>query len=347
MRRVAALLLILVASLIQAQIIDTEKKAEVLNKVKETLKDLAFVPGVDFDKWDEFVEARRSDLNAVEDKRRFVFILNRTLREFGVSHISVTFARPAPTNELLLQEPQAIPEAPPFIELTWVDEKTAHLRLRTFGDKYKSKDVDEKFEELSKAESLILDLRSNGGGAVSNLQHFMSHLLPPRTELGTMVSRRIAKAYADATKGDATNGAEIAKWTERKFRTSTLKSEPFKGKVVVLINRGSASASEICAAALSEQKQAPLIGIRSAGAVLVSRVVKLPEDLEMKVPISDFYTSKLRRLEGNPLMPDYEAPTRDTEACIRKAVEVLTGAYAGRSSGLTCEASSLASWICS
>ncbi len=327
MRRAACLFLLLLTCFGQAQIIDTEKKAEILNKVKETLKDLAFVPGVNFDKWDEFIEARQSDINEVEDKRRFVFLLNRTLREFGVSHMSVNFARPTPTGSLLQQEPptkpQETPQGPPFIEVTWVDEKTAHLRLRTFGEKYKAKDVDEKFEEIAKAESLILDLRSNGGGAVSNLQHFMSHLLPPRTELGTMVSRRIAKAYAEATKADPTNGVEIAKWTDRKFRTSTLKVEPFKGKVAVLINRGSASASEICAAALSEHKKAPLIGIRSAGAVLVSRIIKLPEDLEMKVPISDFYTSKLRRLEGNPLLPDVEAPTRDTEACVKKAVVAL------------------------
>lgn len=331
MRRIVALVFLGLTAISFGQAFDAEKKALVLNKVKENLTELAFVPGVNFDKWDEFVEARRADLDAAEDKRRFVFLINRTLREFGVSHISVTFARPAPAaGGLAWQEPpRQTPTSPsppqiPFIELSWVDDKTAHLRLRTFADRYKPKEVEEKFAEINaKAEALILDLRGNGGGAVTNLQHFMSHLLPPRTEIGTMVSRRLAKAFAEATKGDATNGLEIAKWTDRRFRTSSLRTEPFKGKVAVLINRASASASEICAAALSEHKQAPLIGARSAGAVLVSRVVKLPEELEMKVPISDFYTWKFRRLEGNPLVPDHEVATRDTEACLAKAKEVL------------------------
>ena len=330
MRRLLALFVIGLTTLANAQSLEADKKVEILNKIKDNLTNLAFVPGIDFDKWDQFVEARKDEIDKVDDKRRFVFLINRTLREFGVSHISISFAKAGAASQAFAfqqpETPRLQRQEAPFVELTWLDDKTAHLRLRTFSDGYKAKEMDQKFEEIStKAENLIIDLRGNGGGAVSNLQHFMSHLLPPRTELGTMVSKRTAKAFADATKGDATNGAEIAKWTDRKFRTSPLKAEPYKGKIAVLISRSSASASEICAAALSEQVKAPLIGSRSAGAVLVSRIVKLPEGLEMKVPISDFYTSKLRRLEGNPLQPDYEVSTRDTEACVTKAIEALKG----------------------
>ena len=325
MRAWGVVLGLLAISVARPQTISADQKAEVLNKVKEILTETAFVPGVNFDKWSEFVEARQTDLNAAEDKRRFSFILNRTLREFGVSHISISMAKPKPGTGggdlALLQEPA---KAPAVQELEWLDDKTVRFRLRTFGEQYDRREVEKLFAEAGKAESLILDLRGNGGGAVSNLQHFLSHLLPPRTDVGTMVSRRIAKAYEEATKGDPTNGLEIAKWTDRKFRTATMSLEPFKGKVAVLTSRASASASEICAAALREAKKSPIVGTRTAGAVLVSRIIGLPQGLEMKVPTADFYTAQYRRLEGNPLEPDAEENIRDTEACVKKAIELLS-----------------------
>lgn len=302
-----------------------DQKAEVMNKIKEILTETAFVPGVNFDKWAEFAEARQAELNATEDKRRFGFILNRTLREFGVSHISIGLARPKTNTDGSSGEVALVqaPTTPAVAELEWIGEKTVRFRLRTFGEQYDRRQIEKMFEEAGKAESMVIDLRGNGGGAVSNLQHFLSHLLPPRTDVGTMVSRRIAKAYEEATKGDPTNGLEIAKWTDRKFRTATMKVEPFKGKVAVLTSRASASASEICAAALREAKKAPIVGTKTAGAVLVSRIIPLPQGFEMKVPTADFYTANYRRLEGNPLEPDAEENIRDTEACVKKAIELL------------------------
>jgi hypothetical protein len=323
MRRWGVLLGLFGAAAAFSQPIDADQKAEVLNKVKDILTETAFVPGVSFDKWTGFLESRQDDLNAAEDKRRFVSILNRTLREFGVSHISIGFSKKKTDSaggQALLQDPatQIQPQ-----ELEWLDDKTVRLRLRSFGETYDRKAIEKAFGDAARAETLILDLRGNGGGAVSNLQHFLSLLLPPKTEVGTMVSRRIAKAYADATKGDATNGLEIAKWTDRKFRTGELKLAPFKGKVAVLVSRGSASASEICTAALKEVLNAPIVGGKTAGAVLVSRIIPLPDDLEIKVPMADYYTAKYRRLEGNPLVPDAEENVRDTAACVKRALELI------------------------
>lgn len=322
MRTMGVLAAVLFAAFAASQPIEAEQKAEVLNKVKDILTETAFVPGVSFDKWTEFLEARQTELNETTDKRRFVVLINRTLREFGVSHITVSFVRKKDgTGGLALQGQD--PQVPAPQELEWIDDKTVRLRLRTFNDGYDRKAIEKLFVDAAKAETMIVDLRGNGGGAVSNLQHFLSLLLPPRTEVGTMVSRRIAKAFEEATHGDATNGLEVAKWTDRKFRTATLTTPPFKGKIAVLTSRGSASASEICAAALKEHLQAPIVGMRTAGAVLVSRIIALPEGLEMKVPTADFYTSTYRRLEGNPLIPDAEANTRDTEECVKKALELL------------------------
>ncbi|MFN8220385.1 MAG: S41 family peptidase [Fimbriimonadales bacterium] len=127
-----------------------------------------------------------------------------------------------------------------------------------------------------KGKYLVLDLRSNGGGAVNNLQHLLSLLLPPDTVIGSFIGKSLAKRYADETKGDPADVVAIAKWSDRKYKTTKRDVEPFKGKIAVLINRASASASEICAAALKENAKAPLVGARSAGAVLASVYAKLP-----------------------------------------------------------------------
>ena len=306
--------------------ITAEQKAEVLAQVDKTLKETAFVPGVKFDQWPKFLEERKDRIDTATTKRSFASSINRALRDFGLSHMSVTLKREAPRGVILaLQEPQTRPTFA-MQELTWLDDKTVVFRLRTFSERYDRKEVEKLMAEAAKAETMILDLRSNGGGAVVNLQHFLSHFLAPRTVVGTMVSRRIANAYERETSKDPSDGREIAKWTNSHFRTSTLKTEPFAGKVAVLINRASASASEICAAALREHKKSPLIGARSAGAVLVSRILPLPHGFEMKVPTADFYTSTLERLEGNPLKPDAEVSVLDSIALYTKARELLATA---------------------
>lgn len=326
--------MLFVAALASAQTqtqpdITAEQKAEVLAKIDQTLRDTAFVPGVKFDQWPKFLEERKARIDDSATKRSFASSVNRALRDFGLSHMSVTLkSTPAAAGQMALQEPQTQPSIPrPAAQtLTWLDDKTAVFRLRTFNTGYDRKEIEKLMGEAAKAETMILDLRSNGGGAVANLQHFLSYLLPPRTVVGTMVNRRLASAYERETSKDPSDGREIAKWTNNHFRTSTLKTQPFAGKIAVLINRSSASASEICAAALREHKKSPLVGGRTAGAVLVSRILPLPHGFEMKVPTADFYTSTLDRLEGNPLKPDAEMSAIDSDGLYAKARELLSTA---------------------
>ncbi len=211
--------------------ITAEQKAEVLAQVDKTLKETAFVPGVKFDQWPKFLEERKDRIDTATTKRSFASSINRALRDFGLSHMSVTLKREAPRGVILaLQEPQTRPTFA-MQELTWLDDKTVVFRLRTFSERYDRKEVEKLMAEAAKAETMILDLRSNGGGAVVNLQHFLSHFLAPRTVVGTMVSRRIANAYERETSKDPSDGREIAKWTNSHFRTSTLKTESIVSRI--------------------------------------------------------------------------------------------------------------------
>ena len=94
----------------------------------------------------------------------------------------------------------------------------------------------------------------------------------------------------------------------------------------MLINRGSASASEICAAALRECSAAPIIGSKSAGAVLASTYARLALGWELQYPVTDYVTIKGMRLEGNPLQPDHETtsnPDSKEDVVLAKALEML------------------------
>ena len=81
--------------------------------------------------------------------------------------------------------------------LTWEGDDTAVLRIYTFSAGYSRENLETLVTEASKkAKYLILDLRSNGGGAVNNLNHLLSLLLPEGTTYGTFVSKRVAEDYA-------------------------------------------------------------------------------------------------------------------------------------------------------
>ncbi|MEX2219949.1 MAG: S41 family peptidase [Phycisphaerales bacterium] len=209
--------------------------------------------------------------------------------------------------------------------LRWLDEETAVLKVNTFARGYDREQIEKLMEEAAgKARHLIVDLRSNGGGATNNLRHFLSELLPPNTVIGTFVSRRAMNEYVKAGEGDGTDVVALAKWWPRKFRTSR-DAPGFDGKIVVLINRGSASASEIAAAALSEIAGARLVGSRTAGAVLASVYGRLPHGFSVQYPIDDYVTAQGVRLEKNPREPDKAVTTRrgGPDLAMDKAAEVV------------------------
>ena len=208
-------------------------------------------------------------------------------------------------------------------------DESAVLRIQSFSRGYDQKAIEALLTEAAKAKYLVLDLRSNGGGAVNNLQHLLSLLMPADTVIGTVINRSSFDAFSKAKPGQSATLEQIAEATDRKYKTSKRAIEPFAGKIAVLINRGSASASEICASALRENLGSPLVGGNTAGAVLASVYGKLPQGYEIQYPVSDYVTAKGTRLEANPIKPDAEASATKTEdgkdPGIEKALELLKG----------------------
>lgn len=100
-------------------------------------------------------------------------------------------------------------------------------------------------------------------------------------------------------------------------------------KIIVLINEGSASASEIMAAALKENNRAQLVGKKSYGKGSVQTPIKLKDGSTLKVTIAEWLTPKQNHIDGKGIAPDFEIEITEKDIednkdpQLQKALELL------------------------
>lgn len=184
---------------------------------------------------------------------------------------------------------------------------TAVVRLTTFNDQtYPGLEAGLKkiFEEAGgadKVNGVVLDLRNNPGGLLTQAIRVSDAFL----DQGEIVSTRGRKPgdgeRFNAAKGDLTGGKPL----------------------VVLINGGSASASEIVAGALQDHRRAIIVGTRSFGKGSVQSVIPLRGDGAMRLTTSRYYTPSGRSIQALGVHPDVlvEQPVRDPAAAAAPEAE--------------------------
>lgn len=150
----------------------------------------------------------------------------------------------------------------------------------------------------AKLKGFILDLRNNPGGLLDQAIIVSDDFL----EGGEIVSTR--GRHPDDTQrynargGDLTNGKSV----------------------LVLINGGSASASEIVAGALQDHKRATIIGTRSFGKGSVQTIIPLGSDGALRLTTARYYTPSGRTIQAQGIKPDIEVLQTDPEAKKRRLV---------------------------
>lgn len=127
--------------------------------------------------------------------------------------------------------------------------------------------IDTMMGRVKKSKALVLDLRDNGGGAEDTLLRLLGHFFDKDVKMADIKSRKESKAIIAKTRGN----------------------DPFKGKVVVLIDSNSGSAAEIFARIMQLEKRGTVIGDRSAGAVMRS----MAHPYEMGVNTVVFYGASM------------------------------------------------------
>lgn len=173
-----------------------------------------------------------------------------------------------------------------------LDKKYGYIRLTQF-QAFTSKDMIEAIKQLKqetsgKLKGLVLDLRNNPGGlldsAIQVSDAFINNDKKGKEETIVYTEGRLpgTKFIAIANPGDILDNAPI----------------------VVLINNGSASASEIVAGALKDNKRAIIIGTRSFGKGSVQTVLPLDEKRGIKLTTALYYTPSGVSIQAKGIMPD-------------------------------------------
>jgi len=154
------------------------------------------------------------------------------------------------------------------------------------------------------AQGFVLDLRGNGGGLLEEAV-LVSSLFVPDGTIVTTKGRTKPKHVFDAT-GD------------------TVTRKP----VVVLVDRGTASASEITAAALNERINAPVVGQRTFGKGLYGQVFDLSNGGALDLIVGSYYTPEGRNLNLKGIVPDVRAkddPATRRDEALDRALTTLGG----------------------
>lgn len=200
-------------------------------------------------------------------------------------------------------------------ELEWIDPKTAYLTINTFATGYDRKLIDGYFEQINgKAERLIIDVHANGGGAVTNLTHLAGKVMSNKSSMGAFITRYQADEYKKAHPGAKDDPVLVAKEGGIVIHPiARREAKPFAGELVVVIGPGSASASEIFAASIEDNKRGKLIGVKTAGAVLASTFMSLPEGFSLQIPMMEYVTAGGKRLEGAGVQPSVKVDVAKLE----------------------------------
>ena len=160
--------------------------------------------------------------------------------------------------------------------------------LKFPGFAFTTGQVDDVMKKARDEQAFIMDLRGNGGGSVETLKEFLSNFFDHDVKICDRVRRDGAKPML------AKSGGKNA----------------FGGKVIVLVNSGSASASEVFARVVQLEKRGTVIGDRSAGAVMEARHYEYHIGFEREVfygasiTDADLIMTDGKSLERVGVMPD-------------------------------------------
>ena len=186
-----------------------------------------------------------------------------------------------------------------------LEKSIGYLRLTSFNEN-SGKQIEREIKKLEKnkdVKSYILDLRNNPGGLLSQAIKISDFFL----DNGEIVSTKSRKPSENrkwfAKKGDLTNGKVL----------------------IVLINYGSASASEIVAGALKDHKRAILLGENSYGKGSVQSIIPLKNDGAIRLTVAKYYLPSGKSISEVGVSPDIEIDEENDDFRIKTETDNQLG----------------------
>ena len=195
----------------------------------------------------------------------------------------------------------------PTVKSKMLTSTVGYIRISQFAENT-ADDFETQFKELQSQgmKELVLDLRDNPGGLLSTTEKISNYIMPP----GTLVTVQNRAGKKDVYKS---NGPEVAM------------------PLVVLVNKGSASASEIIAGAIQDRKLGTILGTNTYGKGTVQTIYPSLDNEGVKVTIAKYHTPNDRVIDGIGIKPDVELdlpkgvnPSSTVDDIqIKKALELL------------------------
>ncbi len=164
-----------------------------------------------------------------------------------------------------------------------IDETIGYIKLTQFQEKTAS-DLRDALEEIDNKNinALILDLRNNPGGLLKGAVDVSSLFLPPQKLVVYIKGRSGEKTEFKTAKGN----------------------RHFDYPMIVLVNQGSASASEIVAGAMQDWEKAVILGTQTFGKGSVQTVIPLSDGSALRLTTARYYTPKDRSIQTTGITPD-------------------------------------------
>jgi carboxyl-terminal processing protease len=176
-----------------------------------------------------------------------------------------------------------------------------YIKLSQFNENV-SVQVERALKELAsqKVKGVILDLRNDPGGLLSEAVNVADLFLPE----GRLV------VYTRSRNGET-----------QKYFARRKPVVPDEFPVIVLINKGSASASEIVAGALQDYKRAVILGEKSFGKASVQNIIPLEDGSALKLTVAHYYTPLGRLIHNKGIVPDVQvAMDENQEEALQEAI---------------------------
>ena len=170
------------------------------------------------------------------------------------------------------------------VEAKILKEKIGYLRLKSFNNNTDTQLIKriEAFEKTNKLHGYILDLRNNPGGLLTQAINIADFFLNDGEIVSTKGRKIMENRRFFAKKGDELNGKPL----------------------IVIINNGSASASEIVAGALKDHKRAIVLGEKTYGKGSVQSIIPLSDGGGMRLTVSKYYLPSGKSISEVGVEPD-------------------------------------------
>jgi C-terminal processing protease CtpA/Prc len=255
-------------------------------------------------------------------RSQFTADFNRLWRNGPMSHVRLTIARmPA---DALTDLYDTLRVGSDGVALSWQDD-IAVLQVRTMMGLDTRERISAMYSEIIArgARGLIIDLRDNAGGTFATVP-LVGHLIERGFDAGVFVGRRWTDKHAVAPDARTIAGLPAwSGWSVKRFWDDVesagilrIRFEPmaprYGGPVVVLTNGKTASSAEMGVDALMASGRVTVLGERTAGALLSQRTFDIPAGFQLALPIADYYSRRMGRIEGVGVAPDVVMPADST-----------------------------------